>query len=170
MSADSAADTAGGDRTYRQGVGVMLLNGAGLVLLKKPRHRIPGFVEETFSGIFYTPEDLRFIDRVSHNLQKLENAYQQALARLAQRPVSFGCHRLYGCQTALHIAPTHGLGFVVFDPELGDRKHGFERGSGKEQIVVDFPEPLGPRKPKISPGSTAKSSSRTAGASARAYV
>ena len=53
------------------------------VLLKKPRHRIPGFVEETFSGIFYTPEDLRFIDRVSHNLQNLENAHQQALARAA---------------------------------------------------------------------------------------
>jgi putative (di)nucleoside polyphosphate hydrolase len=35
MNGDSAADTGGGDRTYRQGVGVILLNGAGLVLVGK---------------------------------------------------------------------------------------------------------------------------------------
>ena len=38
------------------------------------------FVETTFSGIFYTPEDLRFIDRVWWNIRKLRNPYKQALA------------------------------------------------------------------------------------------
>ena len=38
------------------------------------------FIQETFSGIFYTPEDLRFLDRVSCNLRRLDNPHQQALA------------------------------------------------------------------------------------------
>jgi len=38
------------------------------------------FIQETFSGIFYTPEDLRFLDRVSGNLRRLDNPHQQAVA------------------------------------------------------------------------------------------
>ena len=38
------------------------------------------FIEETFTGVFYTPEDLRFLDRVSCNLRQLDNPYHQALA------------------------------------------------------------------------------------------
>jgi DNA adenine methylase/adenine-specific DNA-methyltransferase len=39
------------------------------------------FIERPFAGVFYTRSDLRFLDRVSHNIEKIENPYQQALAR-----------------------------------------------------------------------------------------
>ena len=38
------------------------------------------FIEKTFSGVFYTLEDLRFLDRVSGNIRQLQDPYQQALA------------------------------------------------------------------------------------------
>lgn len=48
-------------------------------LLKySPFHR--HFIENKFSGIFFTPEDLRFLDRVSWNIQKLSNQYQKHIA------------------------------------------------------------------------------------------
>lgn len=47
------------------------------LLAYDPRHR--HFIENTFSGIFYTPEDLRFLDRVSWNLRSL-HPHKQALA------------------------------------------------------------------------------------------
>ena len=46
-----------------------------------PSHK--HFIERTFSGIFYTPEDLRFLDRVSWNIKKLRNPHDQALALAA---------------------------------------------------------------------------------------
>ena len=51
-------------------------------LLAKPAntHR---FIEETFTGVFYTPEELRFLDRVSCNLRQLDNPHQQAMAMAA---------------------------------------------------------------------------------------
>lgn len=52
-------------------------------LLRLTRKRSPGFVERTYSGIFYTPEDLRFIDCVSLNINELEDEHQQSLARSA---------------------------------------------------------------------------------------
>ena len=52
-------------------------------LLRPLRRKSPGFVERTFEGIFYTPDDLRFIDRVSFNAIRLENPYQRDLARSA---------------------------------------------------------------------------------------
>ena len=51
--------------------------------LLAPRRNGPHFIEETFTGIFYTPEDLRFLDRVSANIDELENPHHQALARAA---------------------------------------------------------------------------------------
>jgi DNA adenine methylase/adenine-specific DNA-methyltransferase len=42
------------------------LNG---LLKYDPRHK--HFIERTFSGIFYTPEDLRFLDLTSWNIKKL---------------------------------------------------------------------------------------------------
>lgn len=51
--------------------------------IKRLMDRTPdghNFIEETFSGIFYTPEDLRFLDAVSGNIRQLENPYEQALA------------------------------------------------------------------------------------------
>jgi adenine-specific DNA-methyltransferase len=41
------------------------------------------FIEQTFSGVFYTPEDLRFLDRVSGNIRKLTDPHQQAIAYAA---------------------------------------------------------------------------------------
>lgn len=46
-----------------------------------PHHQ--HFIEKTFSGIFFTPEDLRFLDRISWNINKLDSPYEQALARAA---------------------------------------------------------------------------------------
>jgi len=38
------------------------------------------FIERTFGGVFFTREDLRFLDRLSRNIRQLENPYDQALA------------------------------------------------------------------------------------------
>lgn len=46
-----------------------------------PKHK--HFIERTFTGIFYTPDDLRFLDRVSWNIEKLKNPYWQAIAKAA---------------------------------------------------------------------------------------
>ncbi len=43
-----------------------------------PRHK--RFIERTFAGIFYTPDDLRFLDRVLWNIRKLSDPYGQAMA------------------------------------------------------------------------------------------
>jgi DNA adenine methylase/adenine-specific DNA-methyltransferase len=48
------------------------------LLAYDPHHR--HFVERTFSGIFYTPADLRFLDRVSWNIKKLDSEYERAIA------------------------------------------------------------------------------------------
>jgi len=51
--------------------------------LLTPVSNAPNFIEKTFEGIFYTREDLRFLDRVSVNVKKLEHQYQRALALAA---------------------------------------------------------------------------------------
>ena len=43
-----------------------------------PRHR--RFIENTFRGVFFTPDDLRFLDRISGNIGKLANPYKRAVA------------------------------------------------------------------------------------------
>ncbi len=43
----------------------------------------PHFIEKTFSGIFYTVDDLRFLDRVSANIENVRGAEIQAIARAA---------------------------------------------------------------------------------------
>jgi DNA adenine methylase/adenine-specific DNA-methyltransferase len=43
----------------------------------------PNFIEKTFSGIFYTPEDLKVLDRLSNNIDKLSDENMRALARAA---------------------------------------------------------------------------------------
>lgn len=47
------------------------------------RRNGPNFIEKTFTGIFYNPEDLRFLDRVSANIDTLEHPQHQAMARAA---------------------------------------------------------------------------------------
>ena len=46
---------------------------------KTTRH----FIAKTFSGVFYKPEDLKFLDRISGNVSKLGNEYARALAYAA---------------------------------------------------------------------------------------
>jgi DNA adenine methylase/adenine-specific DNA-methyltransferase len=46
----------------------------------RPRRR---FIERTFRGIFYTPDDLRFLDRVWWNIQALRDPDQRAVALAA---------------------------------------------------------------------------------------
>ncbi len=49
-----------------------------MLLSYDPQHR--RFIENKFEGIFYTKDDLRFLDRVSWNLQKLTDKYKRAIA------------------------------------------------------------------------------------------
>lgn len=48
--------------------------------LLDPSPQTRTFIEDTFKGVFYTLEDLRFLDRVSGNISLLQNPHQQALA------------------------------------------------------------------------------------------
>ena len=59
------------------------LDGGAMKILMEASVTTHHFIEENFTGIFYTPEDLRFLDRVSCNLRQLDNPYQQALALAA---------------------------------------------------------------------------------------
>jgi adenine-specific DNA-methyltransferase len=59
------------------------VNGAALKRLLASSRNEPRFIQETFSGIFYTPEDLRCLDRVAANIEHLAHPYEQALARAA---------------------------------------------------------------------------------------
>lgn len=59
------------------------LEAAAVERLLEPSAAGSDFIQRTFDGIFYTPEDLRFLDRVSDNLQRLRNKHQRAIARAA---------------------------------------------------------------------------------------
>ncbi len=59
------------------------LDGLAVKKLSAPNRNGPRFIEDTFTGIFYTPEDLQFLDRVSANIENLSHPHQQALARAA---------------------------------------------------------------------------------------
>lgn len=48
------------------------------LLAEPPRHE--SFIEETFQGIFFTREDLRFLDQVWAHLRRFRNPYRKALA------------------------------------------------------------------------------------------
>ena len=51
-------------------------------LLARPSNT-HSFIQETFSGVFFTDADLRFLDRISGNIRQLDNPNQQALAMAA---------------------------------------------------------------------------------------
>lgn len=59
------------------------VDGAAVKKLLGPAPGAPNFIERTYAGIFYTREDLRFLDRVSANIQALDNPHQQAVAQAA---------------------------------------------------------------------------------------
>jgi adenine-specific DNA-methyltransferase len=52
-------------------------------LLMKPSKTTRHFISTTFAGVFYTPADLKFLDRFSGNIVKLDNQYARALAYAA---------------------------------------------------------------------------------------
>lgn len=49
------------------------------VLLSEDRNA-PSFIFDTFKDVFFTHEELRFLDKVSFNVKKIDNKYKQALA------------------------------------------------------------------------------------------
>jgi adenine-specific DNA-methyltransferase len=59
------------------------LDGPAVKCLLAPRADGPHFIEQTFEGIFYNGEDLRFLDQASANIESLPHPHQQALARAA---------------------------------------------------------------------------------------
>lgn len=59
------------------------LDGRAIKRLLDPTPSAHRFIEKTFDGVFFTPDDLRFLDRISGNIRHLENPYEQALAYAA---------------------------------------------------------------------------------------
>lgn len=60
-----------------------LLDAPAIKNLLDPAPNAADFITRTFEGIFYTKDDLCFLDRLSHNIERLDNRHQQALARAA---------------------------------------------------------------------------------------
>jgi adenine-specific DNA-methyltransferase len=56
------------------------LDGSHIKMLLSSRGSARDYIERTFQGIFYTKEDLRFLDRVSSNIRRLDHPQLQALA------------------------------------------------------------------------------------------
>ena len=59
------------------------LDGKAIKRLLDPTPPVQDFIERTFTNVFYTPEDLRFLDRLSRNIRQLDNLHQQAMAYAA---------------------------------------------------------------------------------------
>jgi DNA adenine methylase/adenine-specific DNA-methyltransferase len=60
-----------------------VLEPATVSALVAPDSGHPRFIEETFRGIFFTPADLRFLDRVWANLRRVRDPHRRALALAA---------------------------------------------------------------------------------------
>ena len=61
---------------------VIVDNNALKVILSK-RTKSPTFIQTTFDGVFFSAEDRQFLDRVSGNIPRLEDKYQQAIVQSA---------------------------------------------------------------------------------------
>lgn len=59
------------------------LDGRAIRRLIDPTPSPDDFISRTFNGVFYTPADLAFLDRVSRNIRQLENPHEQAMALAA---------------------------------------------------------------------------------------
>lgn len=59
------------------------LDGPAIKALLGTAPKAKRFISKTFAGIFYTPDDLRFLDRVSSNIRRLAEPRSQALAYAA---------------------------------------------------------------------------------------
>ena len=67
--------------TVENSAGKLSDNDVEFLLSYDPRHR--RFIEQTFSGIFFTPDDLRFLDRISWNMAGIRSPYKRAVATAA---------------------------------------------------------------------------------------
>ena len=56
------------------------LDGPTIQFLLSTPENTTSFIEDTFKGVFYNPEDLQFLDRISWNIRQLGNPHQRALA------------------------------------------------------------------------------------------
>jgi adenine-specific DNA-methyltransferase len=56
------------------------LDGKAIRRLIDPAPSVHNFIASTFAGVFFTMNDLQFLDRVSGNIRQLESPYEQALA------------------------------------------------------------------------------------------
>lgn len=56
------------------------LDGKAIRRLIDPAPSAHRFIEKTFDGVFFTKNDLRFLDRISGNIRQLEHPSEQALA------------------------------------------------------------------------------------------
>lgn len=54
-----------------------------LKVLLNEHTNAPGFIKETFKDIFYTKDELHFLDLISHNIKLLKDTHKQALAMAA---------------------------------------------------------------------------------------
>ena len=54
-----------------------------LTRLLSTRTKSPDFIQQKFAGIFFDTEDLKFLDRICGNLERLSNEYQQDIVRAA---------------------------------------------------------------------------------------
>jgi DNA adenine methylase/adenine-specific DNA-methyltransferase len=59
------------------------LDGPAVKKLLSRSRTASNFIESTYTGIFFTSDDLRFLDQVSANINALENPYQRAVAMSA---------------------------------------------------------------------------------------
>jgi adenine-specific DNA-methyltransferase len=59
------------------------LDDSTIARLFAPRQHGPSFIERTFTGVFFAPDDLRFLDRVCGNLDELDGKHQRTLAQAA---------------------------------------------------------------------------------------
>lgn len=59
------------------------IDGPAMHGLLASRRNGPTFIQKTFDGVFFTAEDRAFLDRVSSNIDRLEQPNVQALARAA---------------------------------------------------------------------------------------
>jgi adenine-specific DNA-methyltransferase len=59
------------------------LDSKAIKYLIDPAPSTHNFIAKTFDGVFFTQGDLAFLDRISGNIQHLQNSYEQALAYAA---------------------------------------------------------------------------------------
>ncbi len=59
------------------------ITSSDLEILYQENHQVPDFIQKTFKGIFYSKDELYFLDCISYNMNKLKNPYKRAMAMAA---------------------------------------------------------------------------------------